>query len=146
MRLTVHTDYALRALIFLATAGEGGATAAAMAQAYGVSRHHLVKVLQHLRDLELVETVRGRGGGVRLAKAPEDIRIGAVVRETEADLGPAECFAPKASSTCPIAQICLLKPRLGEAVEAYLAVLDGYPGADVAANRRVLIQVLGPAM
>lgn len=142
MRLTLHTDYALRALIYLAETGDKGATAGSMADAYRISKNHLVKVLQRLRDLGYIETLRGRGGGVRLAKAPDQITLGGVVRQTEDNLNLVECFDP-ATNTCPLISACGLKGRLAEALGAYLAVLDRYTIADVAGDRRVLGMLLG---
>lgn len=144
MRLTQHTDYALRALIYLASMRQETATAAAIATAYGISQNHLVKVLQKLRGLGYLETVRGRNGGVRLARDPATIRIGNVVRESEGLTDFVECFNPR-TNTCPLAAACLLKRRLGEALAAYLAVLDNYSVADVAANRADLAAILGTA-
>lgn len=142
MRLSLHTDYALRALIYLASMREPATTAGAIAGAYGISKNHLVKVLQRLRALGYVETGRGRGGGVRLGREAAAIRLGEVVRQTE-DLGEmVECFNLE-TNTCPLAQACLLKRRLREALEAYLDVLDRYTLADVSANRDVLSGVLG---
>lgn len=142
MRLSLHTDYALRSLIYLASMREEATTAAAIAGAYRISKNHLVKVLQRLRDIGYVETVRGRGGGVRLAVDPARIRLGDVVRRTE-ELGEmVECFNPE-TNTCPISHACLLTRRLSEALLAYLAVLDRYTVADVSANRAQLAAVLG---
>src|SRR3990167_7274735 len=141
MRLSLHTDYALRALIYLASMREPPTTAGAIADAYGISKNHLVKVLQRLRDQGYVETGRGRGGGVRLGREAAAIRLGEVVRQTE-DLGEmVECFNLD-TNTCPLAQACLLKRRLREALEAYLGVLDRYTLADVSANRDVLGGIL----
>lgn len=141
MRLSLHTDYALRALIYLAAMREPATTAGAMAAAYGISKNHLVKVLQRLRALGYVATVRGRGGGVRLARAPEEVRLGALVRQTE-DLGEfVECFNME-TNTCPLAPVCLLQRRLDEALRAYVEVLDRYTLADVVANRGALAGAL----
>lgn len=142
MRLSLHTDYALRALIYLASMREEATTAGAIAGSYRISKNHLVKVLQRLRDLGYVETVRGRGGGVRLAVDPAQIRLGEVVRRTEALDEVVECFNPQ-TNTCPIASACLLPRRLSEALQAYLAVLDRYTVADVSTNRAALAAILG---
>jgi len=142
MRLSLHSDYALRALMYLAAMREDSTTAGAIAGAYGISKNHLDKVLQRLRSLGYTEAVRGRGGGVRLARDPAKISLGEVVRHTE-DLGEmVECFN-MATNTCPLARICILKARLREALSAYLKVLDGYTVADVAANRAQLGAILG---
>lgn len=142
MRLTLHTDYALRTLIFLAAADGISATAPQIAQRYGISQSHLVKVIQRLRGLGYLTTSRGRGGGVKLARAANEIRLGEVVRDTEDSLALVECFDME-TNTCPLAAACLLKARLREALNAYLAVLDGYTVADVAANRGQLMTLLG---
>jgi Rrf2 family nitric oxide-sensitive transcriptional repressor len=142
VRLTLQTDYALRSLVYLATSSEGSAPAAKIADAYGVSLNHLVKVLQKLRALGYVETVRGRNGGVRLSRDPALMRLGDVVRGCEDLTEFVECFRPE-TNTCPLAGACLLKARLGEALAAYLRVLDGYTIADVAANRAELSAILG---
>lgn len=142
MRLTLHTDYALRTLIFLAADDGPGATAPQIARRYGISQNHLVKVIQRLRGLGYLTTARGRGGGVRLARPAESIRLGDVVRDTEDSLAVVECFDME-TNTCPLASACLLKARLAEALNAYLAVLDRYTVADVAANRGQLMTLLG---
>lgn len=142
MRLTLHTDYALRTLIFLA-AGDGiSATAPQIARRYGISQNHLVKVIQRLRGLGYLTTSRGRGGGVRLARPADTIRLGDVVRDTEDSLAMVECFDME-TNTCPLATACQLKARLREALNAYLAVLDSYTVADVATNRGQLMTLLG---
>lgn len=142
MRLSLHTDYALRALIYLASMREGATTAAAIAGSYRISKSHLVKVLQRLRDLGYVETVRGRGGGVRLSRDPAQIRLGEVVRRTENLHEMVECFNAE-TNTCPIAPVCLLPQRLNEALQAYLAVLDRYTVSEVSRNRAALGAILG---
>ncbi|HEX7885713.1 MAG TPA: Rrf2 family transcriptional regulator [Phenylobacterium sp.] len=142
MRLSLHTDYALRALIYLASMRQEATTAAAIAGSYRISKNHLVKVLQRLRDLGYVETVRGRGGGVRLSRDPAEIRLGEVVRRTENLREIVECFSPE-TNTCPIAPVCLLPRRLNEALQAYLAVLDRYTVAEVSLNRAALGAILG---
>lgn len=142
MRLTLHTDYALRALILLASAGQQGSTALEIASRHGVSANHMQKILQRLRALGFVETVRGRGGGVRLARPAGDIVIGDVVRGCEPELSPAECFNP-AGSLCRLTGACRLKGVLAEALAAYLAVLDRYTLSDVAANRALIAELLG---
>lgn len=144
MRLTLHTDYALRALVFLATAGEAGSTAQVIAERFRISRNHLVKVLQRLRSLGYLETTRGRGGGVRLAMPAQDINIGAVVRQTEEDLVLVECFDP-ASNTCPLIGACGLESKLGEAFNAFMAVLDRCTVADLALNQRSWARLFPPS-
>ncbi len=143
MRLTSHTDYALRMLIYMAARPDGLCTVNDVAEAYGLSRNHLVKVAQTLRDIGFVETTRGRAGGIRLAKAPEAIGIGALVRATEAELALAECMQAQGGDCCAISPACRLKGMLHEALAAFLAVLDKYTLADVVRNRAMLGPLLG---
>lgn len=128
MRLTRYTDYALRTLIYLGLNEPRLSSIADVAQAYRISENHLTKVVHQLGKLGLVHTMRGRGGGLRLGKQPEDIVIGAVVRQTEDDLALVECFA---SGACAITAPCRLRKALGEALAAFLDVLDGYTLADL---------------
>lgn len=132
MQLTTHTDYALRLLIYLAVRdGEMPATVQAAAARYGISAHHVAKVAQTLVQLGYVNSHRGRGGGLSLAKPPEAINLGEVVRQTE-NLRLLECFGP--DSTCPIDPACTLKQILGQAQAAFLAVLDGHTLAGLVTN------------
>lgn len=143
MRLTSHTDYALRMLIYMAARPDGLCTVNDVAEAYGLSRNHLVKVAQTLRDVGLVETTRGRAGGIRLAEAPEAIGIGALVRATEAEFALAECMQAQGGDCCAISPACRLKGMLHEALRAFLAVLDKYTLADIVRNRTMLGPLLG---
>lgn len=142
MRMTLHTDYALRMLIYVATRPGGICTANDVAEAYGLSRNHLLKVAQTLRDLGVVETARGRAGGIRLAKAPSAIAIGALVRATEEEFCLAECMQA-GGRTCAISPACRLKGVLHEALSAFLAVLDKYTLEDIVRNRAALGPLLG---
>ncbi|SOD92278.1 Rrf2 family transcriptional regulator [Caenispirillum bisanense] len=140
MRLTQHTDYALRLLITLAltarrAARDGGAAADTItirevAERYGISRNHLMKVANDLTRAGVVEGLRGRGGGLRLAVPAAEINIGVLVRALEDGRDLVECFRPE-TNTCRIAPACRLKGVLRQAQEAFLAVLDGYTLADV---------------
>ena len=136
MKLTTHTDYALRLLIYLAVRSEEmPATVQSAATHYGISAHHLAKVAQTLVQLGYVVSLRGRGGGLRLQLPAEEINIGALVKQTE-NLELLECFGP--DSTCPIEPGCRLKGVLWKAQQALLAVLDGYVLADLVENRQEL--------
>jgi Rrf2 family nitric oxide-sensitive transcriptional repressor len=144
VRLTTFTDYSLRVLIYAATAPEGRMTIAEVARAFGISQHHLVKVVHLLGRLGLLENTRGRKGGFKLARPPGAINVGEVLRATEGDAVPAECFHADGGS-CPITGSCRLEKALHEAVEAFHAVLDHYTLADLVANRRSLVAILhGP--
>lgn len=128
MQFTLRTDYALRALIYLALTPPGPVSAAVIADAYGISHSHLVKVVQALVALGLAETRPGRGGGVVIARPPEEIRIGDVVRAMEPDFALVECFAP--TGACRITPMCGLIRPLTEARGQFLDVLDRYTLAD----------------
>jgi Rrf2 family nitric oxide-sensitive transcriptional repressor len=135
VQLTRYTDYSLRVLMYLALAPERLVTIEEIARRYGISRAHLMKVAHELGLRGLVAPVRGRRGGLRLARPPEEIRVGDVVRGAEENLALVECFAPE-SSECAIEPACGLRVALHEALGAFLAVLDGYTLADLVARRR----------
>jgi Rrf2 family nitric oxide-sensitive transcriptional repressor len=141
MKLTAFTDYALRVLMFLAAEPDRRATVAEICAAFDVKANHLTKVVHHLARKGWVSTVRGKGGGLTLARAPDAIRLGDVVREAEGEDLPAECFSARGNH-CAIASRCHLKGVLAEAVEAFHAVLDRYTLADITANRQELVQLL----
>lgn len=141
MRLTRHTDNALRTLIYLAIHDDGANRIADIARRMGMSEDHVAKVVARLADLGYVATSRGRTGGVRLARDAKAIRVGSVVRDTEDNMVLVECFDP-ATNQCPIAPACALAPALDEALTAFLAVLDRYTLADLAARPRSLTRLL----
>jgi Rrf2 family nitric oxide-sensitive transcriptional repressor len=141
MRLTAFTDYSLRVLMFLAANPQRRATIAEIAGTFGISENHLVKVVHFLGRRGWIETVRGKGGGMQLAKAAEGINIGRLVRDTEGAALPAECFQADGGE-CLIGGCCHLKDVFGEAVRAFYAVLDRYTLADITRNRRTLARVL----
>ena len=135
MQLTRYSDYSLRVLIYLAVRETELATIEDIAAAYGISKGHLMKVVHQLGRAGYVETVRGRGGGLRLARPPEEIGVGAVVRRMEDRMALVECFDPKANR-CRIEPVCGLRVALHEALDAFLQTLDGYTLADLVARRR----------
>lgn len=123
MRLTAYTDYSLRTLIFLAMHREQHVTIQEIADAHGIAKNHLTKVVHQLGMLGYIATTRGRNGGLRLGMEPEDINIGEVVRHTETDFHMASCF-DDTSAGCMYSGNCGLKGVLGSATAAFLAVLD----------------------
>jgi Rrf2 family nitric oxide-sensitive transcriptional repressor len=141
MRLTTFTDYSLRVLMYVAASPEGRATIAEIATAYDISEHHLTKVVHFLGKEGFLENLRGRGGGLRLAKAPAAINVGEVVKITEGGDVPAECFE-KDTNCCAITADCKLKYALSEAVDAFYAALRRYTLEDVVKNRKALGKVL----
>ena len=142
MRLTMYTDFSLRVLLYLGTKEEGKlSTIQEISDAYSISKNHLMKVTFELGKAGFIHTVRGRGGGIRLADLPENINIGKVVRKMEDDFHLVECFDPE-HNRCPIAPICGLRGVLGQALQAYLAVLDGYTLQDLLFNKEGLREIL----
>lgn len=141
MRLTFYTDFSLRMLMYLAVKDELS-TIEEIAAAYGISRNHLMKVAHRLGRNGFIETVRGRGGGLRLSRKPGEIRVGDVVRTTEDDFRMVECFDME-TNTCRITGACKLKGILGEALNAWAAVLDRYTLADLVVEPRPIAQKLG---
>lgn len=141
MKLTLHTDYALRMLIFLAINDGSPATVSVVARSYGLSRNHLLKVALNLGRLGYVNTSRGRSGGIALAMRPEDINLGEVVRHMEDGFALVDCMRPE-GTICRISPACRLKGIVGSALEAFLAVFDRFTLADIAGNREALAALL----
>ncbi|MBD2791828.1 nitric oxide-sensing transcriptional repressor NsrR [Xenorhabdus sp. 42] len=136
MQLTSFTDYGLRALIYMASLPEGQMTSITeVTEVYGVSRNHMVKIINQLSHLGLVNAVRGKNGGIRLGKSARDIRIGDVVRSLE-PLSLVNC------SACQITPACRLKSVLNQAVENFLEELDKHTLADMVKDNRPLHQLL----
>lgn len=167
MRLTTYSDYALRCLIYLATQGEQErlANIQDIADVYDISKNHLTKIVHQLATLGYIESVRGRNGGIRLAKSPETINIGDVIRQTEADFSIVDCFSPiieeamlstpqgikspeeglsikQQMELCKINPVCQLKHVFYEATQSFLSVLDKYTLADITTNKKELHDLL----
>lgn len=124
IKLTMHTDYALRVLLQAASAPGTRLSIAQVAAQHGISRNHLMKVVNQLANIGLIETVRGPGGGFSLARDPAAITLGEVVRQTEPNMQAADCGA------CMFRTGCGLTPILGSAMDAFLDVLDRRTLAD----------------
>ncbi|HVG57026.1 MAG TPA: Rrf2 family transcriptional regulator [Hyalangium sp.] len=135
MHLTLHADYSLRVLLYLAARPDRLVSTQEVSEAYGISKNHLVRVVQALGKHGFIEVRPGRSGGLTLARAPSDISLGQVFRVTEPDFHLVECF-DRQTNTCPIAPACGLKGILFEARDAFLAVLDKYTLADVTKRSR----------
>jgi Rrf2 family transcriptional regulator, nitric oxide-sensitive transcriptional repressor len=140
VRLTTFTDYSLRVLLYVATAPEGRANIAEIAKKYGVSEHHIVKVVHLLGKEQLLSNTRGRGGGLRLGRNAAAINVGHVVRLTEEPSVLAECFAP--GGACVITGACRLATVLDAAHKAFYEVLDGFSLADLIARPQRMTQIL----
>ena len=141
MRLTTFSDYTLRVLIYLGVHDEEIATVAQIADAYGISANHLMKVVHYLAQGGYIETARGKGGGIRLGLAPEKINIGELVRGTEDNRKLVECF-DRDNSDCRIETACVLRGVLGRALEAFFKSLDNYTLADLIAPKPRLANML----
>jgi len=141
MRLTVYTDYALRVLMYLALKENELATIAEISKSYGISKNHLMKVVHQLGVAGYVETVRGRGGGLRLARRIEAIGLGEVVRFTEPDMAIVSCFKP-IDAPCAIRPSCVLRQALQKSRDAFMSVLDDYTLSDLVQPRRRLLGLL----
>lgn len=131
MNLTLHADYSLRILLYLTEHRDRPVSTQEISEAYGISRHHLVRVVQTLHSHSFVKASAGRSGGIILSRDPSEINIGQVVRKTEPNFRIVECFDREAN-TCPIVPVCKLRGVLAEALESFFQVLDGYTLADLA--------------
>ncbi len=141
MRLTTFSDYTLRVLIYLGVHDEEIATIPQIAEAYGISANHLMKVVHYLAQGGYIETARGKGGGMRLGLAPENINLGELVRGTEDNHKLVECF-DRSTSDCRIESACVLRGVLGQALDAFFRTLDGYTLADLLAPKPRLAKML----
>lgn len=129
MTVTSFTDYSLRALIYLAIQQKELSTIKEIAESYDISRNHLMKVVQELSHREYVKAIRGKNGGIKLNREPEDINIGTLVRELEQGSALVECFGD--NNQCVITPACQLKNMLGEALENFFVTLEKYSLADL---------------
>jgi Rrf2 family nitric oxide-sensitive transcriptional repressor len=143
MQLTVHTDYALRVLLYLAHFPDRRIGTEEISSAYGISKHHLVRVVQTLADGGFVTVTVGRSGGVELARPPQTIRVGDVVRASEPLFRLVECH-DLSTNTCPIVPVCRLKGLLDDGLKAFLAELNTKTLADMvnAGSRESFVQLL----
>ena len=141
MRLTAFSDYSLRVLMYLALQDDRLATIQEIASAYDISESHLMKVVHQLARSGVVETVRGKGGGLRLAREPAQIRLGEVVRQAEGEGPIVECL-PGGAQRCKIAPVCKLAGILVHAFDTLYAELDRYTLADLVNQPQELQRVL----
>ncbi len=142
MRLTLHTDYALRVLMHVGLKGTRLSTIPEIVAQFDISRGHIMKVVHRLGQKGYLETIRGKGGGMRLARTPGEIGVGAVVRDMEEELGVLGCLQ-EGEPYCRIEECCVLRDALREATNAFLATLDRYTLADLIRPRQALAHLLG---
>lgn len=140
MRFNTFTDYSLRVLMYLGTQGERLTTIAEIARAHDISENHLMKVVHQLGRSGYLTTLRGKGGGMRLARPPEEIVLGDVVRQTETDMALVECFST--GGTCRVREVCHLKGILQEALTAMMRVLDSYTLADLLQEPEAMVKAI----
>ncbi|SAL02127.1 BadM/Rrf2 family transcriptional regulator [Caballeronia fortuita] len=151
MRLTDYTDYSLRVLLYLSVRPSGLSTIQEISEAYGISKNHLMKIVQQLGELGWVETVRGRNGGLRLSSRSKELTIGDVVRKTESDFAIVACFANQTGEQdaappqqrCVIQPSCRLRNVLVAARDAFLAELDKHTVGELAHPANELARLLG---
>lgn len=143
MRLSTFSDYSLRVLMYLGVQNDRLATIAEIAAVHDISKSHLMKVVHQLGLGGHIETLRGKGGGIRLARPPQEIVIGDVIRQSEGDFALVECLGGR--STCRIQRGCVLPAILNEAVSALFLVLDAYTLADLLVAPQALLPALAEA-
>jgi Rrf2 family nitric oxide-sensitive transcriptional repressor len=143
MKLTNYTNYALRSLQLATLKSPNLVRVDDVAKIHNLSRPHIMKIVHELGRAGYLETVRGRGGGFRLARPPEEIIVGDVVRISEGPLDVVECFNAE-KNTCPLMGICILSRKMKEATAAFMAVLDDLTIADISANRGQLMERIAP--
>lgn len=141
MKLTSHTDYSLRLLMYLNANTDRLCTIQEIADAHKISKNHLMKLAFKLGKAEYIQTVRGRSGGLRLNRPATEINLGAVVRFTEESLDIVECFDPETNS-CQISGACKLTGILKQALNAFINVLDGYTLADLAQDKNMFQKLM----
>ena len=143
MRLTLWTDYALRTMIHVGAKGGQLSTITEIAECFDISKAHLMKVVNKLAQQGYLKTIRGKGGGLRLGRPPEQIVVGAIVRHTEEDLAVMGCLT--GPGFCRIEGCCVLRGALRRATLAFLEILDGYTLSDLLEPRAKLARQLGIA-
>lgn len=143
MHLTQYSSFALRTLQYIALRDPAIVTVDEVSRAHRISKAHLVKVSHELGQRGYVHTIRGRNGGMRLARPADQITVGEVVRWTEGPLELVECFNPE-TNTCPLQGVCLLSRGIQRALRAFLSVLDDMTIADITVNRGILLDRLVP--
>lgn len=139
MQLTVFTDYGLRSLMYLAANMEKRCSVRDIAEHYGISRNHLVKVVHHLAQLGYITSSKGKGGGIQLACGPETLRLGDLVKSLEPNMNLVECFN-RETNTCTVVSACTLKHLLAGANKAFLDTLNQHTLADTVVDKQLFLK------
>lgn len=142
MQLTIFTDYGLRSLMFLAARPDKVSSVREIAEHYGISRNHLVKVVHRLAQLGYITSSKGKGGGIRLACDASKLKLGELVRKLEPNMQIVECF-DRETNTCKVVSACRLKHFLHDANQAFLDVLNQHSLADAVKDRSLFLSKLG---
>lgn len=137
MQITRFTDYGLRTLMYVAARSENIASVKEVSDHYGISRNHLVKVVHRLSQLGYIETTKGKGGGIKIAKGTEKLRLGELIKQLEPNMNMVECFDAK-TNTCRITGSCQLKHYLFEATQSFINTMNKYTLADTVQNKELL--------
>ncbi len=141
MRLTLHTDYALRVLMYVGIKDDALSTIPEIVERFDISKGHVMKVVHRLGQLGYLVTIRGKHGGIKLGLKPTQISIGAVVRDMEEELDVVGCLQGR-KDYCRIENCCVLRGALRDATRAFLSTLDRYTLADLIKPRRQLSKLL----
>lgn len=136
MQLTLYTDYSLRVLIYLASNGNQLSTIEEISNKFAISRNHLTRVVHRLGEKGVITTIRGKGGGICLAHAPQEINLKKIIEEMESNFNIVECFQDE-KSTCLLTPVCSLKRVLHEARDAFLKVLEKKTLADLVVDKNI---------
>ena len=137
MQITRFTDYGLRTLMYVAARSENIASVKEVSDHYGISRNHLVKVVHRFSQLGYIETTKGKGGGIKIAKGTEKLRLGELIKQLEPNMNMVECFDAK-TNTCRITGSCQLKHYLFEATQSFINTMNKYTLADTVQNKELL--------
>ncbi len=140
MQLTVFTDYGLRSLMYLAANAGKQCSVRDIAEHYGISRNHLVKVIHRLAQLGYITSSKGKGGGIQLAHAPQTLHLGDLVMVLEPNMNLVECFNAE-TNTCTVVSACTLKHFLVKANKAFIDTLNTYTLADAVVNKALFMKI-----
>lgn len=143
MQLTTFTDYGLRALMYLAAEPDRLCSVRELAEHYGISRNHLVKVVHKLSQLGYIASTKGKGGGIRLARNPAELNLGDMIRSLEPNMDIVECF-DKDTNTCKVTNSCHLKHFLFDAKQVFIESLNQHTLADAVPNKSLFLEPLRP--